>query len=40
MSEPAGAFVLFVNISDLLSPDGIRTSVEFADTPAGRERGL
>ena len=28
--KPAGAFYLFVNISDLLSPDGIRTSAEFA----------
>ena len=28
--KPAGAFYLFVNISALLSPDGIRTSAEFA----------
>ena len=28
--KPAGAFYLFVNISELLSPDGIRTSAEFA----------
>jgi aspartate aminotransferase len=28
--KPGGAFYLFVDISDLLSPDGIRTSAEFA----------
>ena len=28
--EPAGAFYLFLDISELLSPDGIRTSAEFA----------
>jgi aspartate aminotransferase len=28
--KPAGAFYLFVDISQLLSPDGIRTSAEFA----------
>ncbi len=28
--KPAGAFYLFPDISDLLSPDGIRTSAEFA----------
>jgi hypothetical protein len=28
---PQGAFYLFVDISDFLSPDGIRTSLEFAD---------
>ena len=28
--KPAGAFYLFVDISELLSPDGIRTSAEFA----------
>jgi aspartate aminotransferase len=28
--KPAGAFYLFVDISALLSPDGIRTSAEFA----------
>ena len=27
---PSGAFYLFVDVSDLLSPDGIRTSAEFA----------
>jgi aspartate aminotransferase len=29
--KPAGAFYLFIDVSDLLSPDGIRTSAEFAD---------
>ena len=29
--KPAGAFYLFVDISALLSPDGIRTSAEFAE---------
>ena len=29
--KPAGAFYLFVDISALLSPDGIRTSGEFAE---------
>ncbi len=28
---PAGAFYLFVNIGEVLSPDGVRTSAEFAD---------
>jgi len=28
--KPAGAFYLFLDISELLSPDGIRTSAEFA----------
>lgn len=28
--KPAGAFYLFPDISDLLSPDGVRTSAEFA----------
>jgi aspartate aminotransferase len=28
--RPAGAFYLFLDISDVLSPDGIRTSAEFA----------
>jgi aspartate aminotransferase len=27
---PVGAFYLFIDVSDLLSPDGIRTSAEFA----------
>jgi aspartate aminotransferase len=29
--KPSGAFYLFVDISDLLSPDGIRTSAAFAE---------
>jgi aspartate aminotransferase len=29
--KPAGAFYLFIDISGLLSPDGIRTSAEFAE---------
>ncbi len=29
--KPAGAFYLFIDISDLLSPNGVRTSGEFAD---------
>jgi aspartate aminotransferase len=29
--KPAGAFYMFVDVSDVLSPDGFRTSVDFAD---------
>ena len=29
--KPDGAFYLFIDISALLSPDGIRTSAEFAE---------
>ena len=29
--KPAGAFYMFVDISDVLSPDGLRTSLDFAD---------
>ncbi|MBL8141145.1 MAG: pyridoxal phosphate-dependent aminotransferase [Acidobacteria bacterium] len=29
--KPSGAFYLFIDIGDLLSPDGIRTSTEFAE---------
>jgi aspartate aminotransferase len=29
--KPAGAFYLFIDISELLSPNGVRTSMEFAD---------
>jgi len=29
--KPAGAFYMFVDVSDVLSLDGLRTSVEFAD---------
>jgi aspartate aminotransferase len=30
VSKPSGAFYLFVDVSDLLSPDGIRTSADLA----------
>ena len=29
--KPAGAFYMFVDISDVLSADGLRTSLDFAD---------
>jgi aspartate aminotransferase len=29
--KPAGAFYMFVDVSDVLSTDGFRTSLEFAD---------
>jgi len=29
--KPAGAFYMFIDVSDLLSVDGLRTSVDFAD---------
>jgi len=29
--KPAGAFYMFIDISDLLSLDGFRTSLDFAD---------
>src|SRR5262249_24598049 len=29
--KPAGAFYLFVDVSEVLSVDGLRTSVDFAD---------
>ena len=29
--KPAGAFYMFIDVSDLLSPEGIRTSLDFAD---------
>jgi aspartate aminotransferase len=32
VTTPAGAFYLFVDVSDLLSPDGIRTSAELAQS--------
>lgn len=35
---PAGAFYLFPDIAELLSPDGIRTSAEFAQTLLDRAR--
>jgi aspartate aminotransferase len=30
MQKPAGAFYMFIDVSDYLSPDGIRTSAELA----------
>jgi aspartate aminotransferase len=30
-NKPAGAFYMFVDISDVLSTDGLRTSLDFAD---------
>jgi aspartate aminotransferase len=30
-SKPAGAFYMFIDVSDLLSADGLRTSLDFAD---------
>lgn len=30
VQKPSGAFYLFIDVSDLLSPDGIRTSAQFA----------
>ena len=30
MTKPSGAFYLFPDVSELLSPDGIRTSAELA----------
>jgi aspartate aminotransferase len=29
--KPAGAFYMFVDVSDALSPDGLRTTTEFAE---------
>ena len=36
--KPAGAFYLFVDVSDFLSPDGIRTSAELAQALLDRSR--
>jgi aspartate aminotransferase len=36
--KPAGAFYMFVDIGDVLSPDGFRTSLEFADALLKEER--
>lgn len=30
--KPAGAFYMFIDISEVLSPEGLRTSLDFADT--------
>jgi aspartate aminotransferase len=35
---PGGAFYLFVDVSGVLSPDGIRTSAEFAERLLGEAR--
>jgi len=34
---PQGAFYLFPDVSDLLSPDGMRTSLEFSDAALKHE---
>ena len=34
---PQGAFYLFPDVSDFLSPDGWRTSLDFADAPAASD---
>jgi aspartate aminotransferase len=36
-AAPQGAFYLFVDVSDYLSPDGVRTSLDFADGLLKRE---
>jgi len=36
--KPGGAFYMFVDISDVLSPDGIRTSTDFAQTLLDEQR--
>jgi aspartate aminotransferase len=36
--KPAGAFYLFVDVSDFLSPGGVRTSAEFARALLDRQR--
>jgi aspartate aminotransferase len=36
--KPAGAFYMFVDISDALSPDGIRTSLDWADALLEEQR--
>ena len=38
VQKPAGAFYLFVDVSDFLSPDGIRTSAELAQALLDRSR--
>jgi aspartate aminotransferase len=37
-NKPAGAFYMFVDISDVLSTDGLRTSLEFADALLAESR--
>jgi aspartate aminotransferase len=36
--KPAGAFYMFVDVSDVLSLDGIRTTVDFADALLEEQR--
>jgi aspartate aminotransferase len=36
--KPAGAFYMFVDISDALSPDGFRTSLDWADALLEEQR--
>jgi aspartate aminotransferase len=36
--KPAGAFYMFVDISDVLSVDGFRTSLDFADALLAESR--
>ena len=36
--KPAGAFYLFVDIGDVLSPDGFRTSIDFTEALLGEAR--
>jgi aspartate aminotransferase len=36
--KPAGAFYMFVDVSDVLSPDGFRTSIDFADALLNESR--
>ena len=38
MQKPAGAFYLFVDVSDFLSPDGIRTTAELAQALLDKSR--
>ncbi len=37
-NKPAGAFYMFVDIGNILSPDGFRTSLEFADALLAESR--
>jgi aspartate aminotransferase len=38
VATPAGAFYLFIDVTDLLSPDGLRTSAELAQALLDEER--
>src|SRR5207247_3130280 len=37
-NRPAGAFYMFVDVSDTLSPDGLRTSTDFAEALLREQR--